>query len=265
MTTRRRWHVRSAELAGLAGVTVRTLRHYHQIGLLAERPRHPNGYRDYTVHDLIRLLRIRRLVALGIPLDRMPRLLDDADADAGSALDELDAELAAQIDRLTAQRAVIARLRAYGAAPDLPPELAPFLSVFATAQLPPRMVQHDRDQSVLLAHLAGEEGLRYLTAFYERIAAPDVAPHATEITRGYADLGPQSTDAEIVAIAELFVATLGPLVDELSPGAEDIAWSGPVHLITEYADDALNDAQRRCLQLVEDLLARGHQASAADG
>jgi DNA-binding transcriptional MerR regulator len=246
--------MRSAELAGLAGVTVRTLRHYHQTGLLPEPARHHNGYRDYTVHDLIRLLRIRRLVSLGIPLDRLPPLLDDVDADAGSALDDLDAELASQIERLSAQRTVIAHLRAHGAAPDLPPELAPFLAVFATAPLPPSMVRHDRDQSVLLAHLAGEGGLRYLTAFYERLAAPDVAPHATEIARRYADLGPESTDAEIVATAEQFVTTLGPLVDEMSPDADAIAWSGPVHLLTEYTDDALNDQQRRCLQLVESLL-----------
>lgn len=254
--------MRSAELAGLAGVTVRTLRHYHQTGLMPEPARHHNGYRDYTVHDVVRLLRIRRLAALGIPLDRMPRLLDDADADAGSTLDELDAELALQIERLSAQRAVIAHLRAHGATPDVPPELAPFLAVFASAQLPASVVQHDRDQSVLIAHLAGQDGLRYLTAVYERLAAPEVAPKVAEITRGYADLGPQSTDAEIVAIADLFVTTLDPLLDEFGPDVDGIAWSGSLHLLTEYAEDALNDAQRACLQLVETRLQARRPAAA---
>ena len=45
--------MRSGELAALAGVTVRTLRHYHQIGLLPEPERGGNGYRDYDVHDLL--------------------------------------------------------------------------------------------------------------------------------------------------------------------------------------------------------------------
>ena len=48
----------SSELAELAGVTVRTLRHYHQIGLLPEPPRSTGGYRRYNVSDLVRLLRI---------------------------------------------------------------------------------------------------------------------------------------------------------------------------------------------------------------
>ncbi|MFT4280034.1 MerR family transcriptional regulator [Microbacterium sp.] len=246
--------MRSAELAGLAGVSVRTLRHYHQTGLLEEPPRHRNGYRDYTVHDLVRLLRIRRLASLGIPLERMPPLLDDVDADAGSALEELDAELAAQVDRLNAQRAVIAHLRAHGAAPDLPPELAPFLAVFSTAPLPSSMVQHDRDQSVLLAHLAGDEGLRSLAAFYERLSEPDIAPRATEIARRYAELGSESADAEVTETAEALVAMLRPLIDELSPGEDGIVWSGPLHLLTEYTDDALNDQQRRCLHLAERML-----------
>ncbi|WP_270479843.1 MerR family DNA-binding transcriptional regulator [Collinsella tanakaei] len=51
--------MKSNELAKLAGVTVRTLRHYHAIGLLDEPPRQANGYRDYRPEDLLRVLRIR--------------------------------------------------------------------------------------------------------------------------------------------------------------------------------------------------------------
>jgi DNA-binding transcriptional MerR regulator len=39
--------LRIGELADLAGVTVRTIRHYHAKGLLAEPPRDPSGYRRY--------------------------------------------------------------------------------------------------------------------------------------------------------------------------------------------------------------------------
>ena len=56
---RRGGAVKSNELAKLAGVTVRTLRHYHAIGLLDEPPRQANGYRDYRPEDLLRVLRIR--------------------------------------------------------------------------------------------------------------------------------------------------------------------------------------------------------------
>jgi DNA-binding transcriptional MerR regulator len=94
--------VNSSELSSLAGVSIRTLRHYHQVGILDEPPRTTNRYRQYGVHDLIRVLRIRRLAALGISLEQMPSLLDDEDHGAGLVLDRLDDEIAAQIERLTA-------------------------------------------------------------------------------------------------------------------------------------------------------------------
>ncbi len=114
--------MRSKELAQLAGVSVRTLRHYHQIGILPEPRRESNGYRSYDLASVARLLRIRRLAELGIGLDRMPTLLDDPDDDATTdVLDELDAELAETVERLQALRRRIADLRADGVRPDLPP------------------------------------------------------------------------------------------------------------------------------------------------
>jgi DNA-binding transcriptional MerR regulator len=67
----------SGELAELAGVTVRTLRHYHQIGVLPEPPRSAGGYRHYDVRHVVRLLRITRMTALGVPLAALPEVLDD--------------------------------------------------------------------------------------------------------------------------------------------------------------------------------------------
>src|SRR5690606_35746557 len=143
-----------------------------------------NGYREYDVHDLIRVLRIRRLASLGIPLERMPNLLDDAGEDAGELLDELDAELAAQIDRLAQQRDLIARLRDSNAAPDLPPELAPFLAAFANG-LSPELARFDRDQSVLLAHLVGGDGMPRIVRFYERLSGPELFSAAAAVSERF--------------------------------------------------------------------------------
>ncbi|WP_051433412.1 MerR family transcriptional regulator [Promicromonospora kroppenstedtii] len=112
--------MRSSELAALAGVTIRTLRHYHQLGLLEEPDPASNDYREYDVRHLARLLRITRLTELGVPLAELPDLLDDPDAVA-DLLDRLDEEAAAGIRRLISRRAVIAVLRQHGAVPDLPP------------------------------------------------------------------------------------------------------------------------------------------------
>lgn len=74
--------MRSNEVAKTAGVTVRTLRHYHQLGLLPEPPRSANGYREYTAADLARVLRIKRLASLGFPLARIGALLEEMDEQA---------------------------------------------------------------------------------------------------------------------------------------------------------------------------------------
>ncbi|MEU6696234.1 MerR family transcriptional regulator [Pseudonocardia sp. NPDC046786] len=64
------WSTR--EIAELAGTTARSVRHYHQVGLLPEPERRSNGYKQYGVTHLIRLLRIKRLVDLGVGCRRSP-------------------------------------------------------------------------------------------------------------------------------------------------------------------------------------------------
>ncbi|WAP52215.1 MerR family transcriptional regulator [Arthrobacter sp. ATA002] len=58
----------TSELAELAGTTVNTVRHYHRSGLLEEPDRMSNGYKQYGARHLARLLQIRRLRDLGVPL-----------------------------------------------------------------------------------------------------------------------------------------------------------------------------------------------------
>lgn len=105
--------MRIGELAGLAGVTTRTVRHYHRIGLLPEPSRRENGYRRYELRDLVLLLRTRRLVELGLSLEEAADALSsDNGRDLVEIVQELDADLAAQQDRITRQRAAIADLLA---------------------------------------------------------------------------------------------------------------------------------------------------------
>jgi DNA-binding transcriptional MerR regulator len=115
------WSTR--ELAELAGTTLRAVRHYHQVGLLAEPERRSNGYKQYGVTHLVRLLRIKRLVDLGFTLPQIAELgeLDDHPAEA---LRTLDADLAATIDRLQRTRAELREVLDQAAPTDLPPEFA---------------------------------------------------------------------------------------------------------------------------------------------
>lgn len=63
-------------LARLAGVTVRTLHHYGDIGLLVPSGRSPAGYRLYDADDVERLTRILYYRDLGFGLDDVAALLD---------------------------------------------------------------------------------------------------------------------------------------------------------------------------------------------
>jgi len=69
------WSV--GELASLAGVSVRTLHHYDQIGLLAPAARGQNGRRAYDRDALERLYRILALRSLGLDLRAVAAALDD--------------------------------------------------------------------------------------------------------------------------------------------------------------------------------------------
>jgi DNA-binding transcriptional MerR regulator len=65
------------QLAKLAKVTVRTLHHYDEIGLLSPGGRTPAGYRRYSEDDLDRLQQILFYRELGFPLEEIATILDD--------------------------------------------------------------------------------------------------------------------------------------------------------------------------------------------
>lgn len=95
------------EAARLAGVSVRTLRHYDRIGLLSPADRSEAGYRRYAAADLERLHRILSFRELGISLDQIARLLDDPDADPGAHLREQERLLRDRIARLEQMLAAV--------------------------------------------------------------------------------------------------------------------------------------------------------------
>jgi DNA-binding transcriptional MerR regulator len=59
------------ELARLVGTTVRTVRYYEQVGLLAPATRSGGGHRRYGSDQRARLLRILTLRELGVAVDRI--------------------------------------------------------------------------------------------------------------------------------------------------------------------------------------------------
>jgi DNA-binding transcriptional MerR regulator len=123
------------EVAQLLGVTAKTIRHYHKVGLLAEPERTESGYRLYTADHLLQLQRVRRLQAFGLSLKQIKVILGEPGQEhtLRDVLQSLLEELAMQIQTLEERRQNIQALLdkdVLEQQPDLPPSLA-----FAREQL----------------------------------------------------------------------------------------------------------------------------------
>ena len=104
--------MRIGQAAAVLGITTRTIRHYHHVGVLAEPVRQANGYRDYGLPDLVLLARARRLAELGLSLEEVADVLaEDATADLAEILVELDASLAEQERSIRLARARVTEMQ----------------------------------------------------------------------------------------------------------------------------------------------------------
>ena len=144
------WSTR--EIAELAGTSLRAVRHYHEVGLLAEPERRSNGYKQYGVAHLVRVLRIKRLTDLGFSLAQIAAM-GDADDHPEEALRTLDAELSETIERLQRIRAELGVIMRDGTPTDLPSDFAP-----ATAQA--ELSDTDRSLIVVMTRVLGPQSLQ---------------------------------------------------------------------------------------------------------
>ncbi len=98
------------QAAAFVGVTVKTVRVYHEHGLIVEPRRDSAGYRRYGSDDLLRLVQVRTLAAAGVPLAEIGDLLD-ADPDRfAAALVDVDRRLSDRIEELFTRRDMLRRM-----------------------------------------------------------------------------------------------------------------------------------------------------------
>jgi DNA-binding transcriptional MerR regulator len=72
-------HMQIGEVATRTELSLRTIRHYEETGLVVPSARSQGGFRLYTEADIARLMVIRRMKPLGFTLDEMRDLLDATD------------------------------------------------------------------------------------------------------------------------------------------------------------------------------------------
>jgi DNA-binding transcriptional MerR regulator len=160
------------EAAAFAGVTVKTVRHYHRLGLLDEPKRDGSGYRRYVSTDLLRLVQVRTLAGAGVPLAEIGELLDAGPERFAAALADVERRLTAQIDELVERRATLRRL-AQGDRVLLPERACAFLDRLVDLGFAPTYVESQREGLVLARALVPEDFDGFLTLLGRRLDDPE--------------------------------------------------------------------------------------------
>jgi DNA-binding transcriptional MerR regulator len=139
-----------SQLATYAGVTVRTVRHYHAKGLLPEPGRDESGYRRYDAAAVVELIRIRTLADAGVPLSRAQELLAADEEEFAAAIEDIDRRLRGEIRERQRHRERVAELAA-GDRLALPPEAVEYLDRLRELDVPERAIEMERDAWILVA------------------------------------------------------------------------------------------------------------------
>ena len=229
-------------VAELADTTVKAVRHYHEIGLLDEPERAANGYKQYGVPHLVRLVEIKRLSDLGFSLAQIAALDRDDEEDPAAVVSALDADLEETIQRLTRARAELALIMRHRSPPEVP-------AGFAAVSRP--LSETHRSLLMVYSTIFSE---RSLEGFRQLLAVPDDNDAEFEQLPGDAD------DATIESLATRMAPTVrrererhpwsvDPTAD--SPRGAQLAKSILVQAVAEL----YNPAQIRVLQRMNELLA----------
>jgi DNA-binding transcriptional MerR regulator len=160
------------QAAAYVGVTIKTVRHYHRLGLVAEPDRDGSGYRRYRSGELFRLVQARTLAAAGVPLAEIGDLLDADPKTFAATLDDVNHQLTEQIENLIARRDRLHRLD-HGDRALLPDRACAVLARLAELGFSPDYVVGQREALVLTRALVPEIFDSFLTRLEHSLGDPE--------------------------------------------------------------------------------------------
>jgi DNA-binding transcriptional MerR regulator len=193
-----------SQLASYAGVTVRTVRHYHAKGLLPEPERDHSGYRRYDAHAVVELIRIRTLADAGVPLARVRELLTAGEEEFTAAVADIDRRLRAEIRDRQRHRERIAQLAA-GESLALPPEAVAYLDRLRELELPELLIGGERDAWILVAAQLPEHMPFYMATKQQQLADPATVQLYRDLA---AMIDWEADDPRVTVVADRLVAAL---------------------------------------------------------
>ncbi|MFF0575381.1 MerR family transcriptional regulator [Streptosporangium saharense] len=240
--------MRIGELAALVGVSTRTVRHYHHLGLLPEPVRLANGYREYGLRDAVVLARVRRLTELGLSLDEIRDVLGSGDrgGDLREVLMELDADLARQQEAIGARRE---RLAALLAEEDLGPDSTVSPGLAAVLRGIPaegsRVAEIDRELLTLIDGVADQKTRDRILDLIRPLTEPGALARGRDLYRRLDELADADPgDPRVAALAADLAAHL--------PGELAGAFAGPYEVagVVGALGAEMSPAQTEVLRLV---------------
>ncbi|MEV0647569.1 MerR family transcriptional regulator [Phytomonospora sp. NPDC050363] len=137
-----------SQAAAFAGVTIKTVRHYHRLGLVGEPIRDSSGYRRYGSAELLRLVQVRTLAEAGVPLAEVGAMLDADPETFAADVADVKARLTERIAELAERRDMLDRL-ATGNRLLLSDHAARLLDRIAALGFPEGFVDTSRDGLIL--------------------------------------------------------------------------------------------------------------------
>ncbi|KRE42407.1 MerR family transcriptional regulator [Knoellia sp. Soil729] len=199
------------QVAQTFGVTVRTLHHYDEVGLLSPSERTPAGYRLYTAGDLERLATIVTYRRLGLPLDEVAALLRGD----GSIIEHLRRQRDVVLDKVGELHRLVEAIDA-------------------------RLEREMHEQPAIredLKEIFGD-GFEdeYQAEAQERWGQTDAWKQSARRTKGYTVADWEQIKAEAAATNDAFVAALRAGLPATSAEAMDAAESARVHIETWFYD-----------------------------
>lgn len=184
--------LRVGEVSRRTGLSVRTLHHWDERGLLVPSGRSASDYRLYSVEDLSRLLRIQHLKSLGLSLDEVAAALDADDFDAAVALEQ---HIAAVEERVAAEQELLRRLTRLRVAAD-----AGWEEVLSVVELTERL-RHPDAAVRFRAALEAPRGAS-LEELLERLATDPAEGVREGLTWALVHHGPAATDAVVAHLSD---------------------------------------------------------------
>jgi DNA-binding transcriptional MerR regulator len=248
-----RWSI--GEVSRRTGITIRTLYHYDEIGLVRPAHRTASGHRRYTASDVRRLYRVRALRGFGLSLEEIATVLARSSDDLATLRDLLAAQLAgleayaARAARLSEQlRGLLGQLdAAVMPQPDQFLTTLEMISVYETYFTEEQREQLARRRTALgdeTVEATKREWLELVRAFKQHVAdgTPVDDPRVRDLTArwetigvAYASPDPQVNDQISAAAAALWRDHQDEISTRIS---SQLDWLAPDDLpkIMEYVE-----------------------------